>query len=181
MENHISKMQLMLAGSISLILPLLFFFGSASSQNLFEEEFKVTKVFDGDTFEAVSSANKIRVRLAGIDAPETAKQQIPAQPYSRKSKEYLEKAVLNKTVQIKGYGRDQYDRQLAEVFVSGRNISIELLESGLAEVYRGKLPEALNAQAYRQAEMNARNSRKGSWSLGDSYVSPKTWRKLHNF
>ncbi len=170
----------MLAVSI-LILPLLFFFGAVFSQNLSDEEFKVTKVFDGDTFEAASSANKIRVRLAGIDAPETAKAQIPAQPYSRKSKEYLEKALLNKTVRIKGYGTDQYNRQLAEVFVSGRNISLELLESGLAEVYHGKLPEALDAQAYRQAETNARNSRKGLWSLGDSYVSPKTWRKLHNF
>ncbi len=181
MKNQISKAQVMLAGSISLILLLLFFFGAAFPQNSDAEEFKVTKVFDGDTFEAVNSAHKIRVRLAGIDAPETAKRQSPAQPYSRKSKEYLENAVLNRTVQIKGYGMDQYNRQLAEVFVSGKNINIGLLEAGLAEVYQGKLPEALDAQAYRQAEMNARNSRKGIWGIGNSYVSPKTWRKLHNF
>jgi len=36
------------------------------------DQFKVVRVSDGDTINAVSDENKIKVRLVGIDAPEPA-------------------------------------------------------------------------------------------------------------
>ena len=146
------------------------------------EKFKVIKVYDGDTFMAEGQNIKIMARLVGIDAPETAnkRKQKPEQPYSQKAKKYLAKILLNKTVQIKSYGIEPYNRQLTEVFVDNRNVNLELLRSGFAEVYNGKLPEDFDVAPYREAEMKARKSQKGIWSLGSKHVSPDKWRKMYN-
>ncbi|RJO61703.1 hypothetical protein C4544_02005 [candidate division WS5 bacterium] len=94
------------------------------------------------------------------------------------SKKYLADMVLNKTVEIKGYGTDQYNRQLAVVFVDGKNVNLELLKVGLAEVYRGKHPRGLEIEPYEKAETEAKNAMKGIWSLCKAMqISPKDWRK----
>ncbi|OQY59236.1 MAG: hypothetical protein B6245_07735 [Desulfobacteraceae bacterium 4572_88] len=146
-----------------------------------DDSLNVIKVFDGDTFMAKYSGIKIKVRLIGIDAPETASKRkgMFAQPYSRKSKEFLENAVTGNPVQIRSYGTDHYNRQLAEVFFGDRNINLELVGAGLAEVYQGKMEKGFDVNPYRQAETKARSSRTGMWSLGDRYISPKKWRKMH--
>ena len=44
-------------------------------------EFKVTRVYDGDTLKAAGHDIEIKVRLVGIDAPETSrKKREPGQP-----------------------------------------------------------------------------------------------------
>jgi endonuclease YncB( thermonuclease family) len=45
---------------------------------------------------------------------------------------------LNKTVEIKGYGLDRYNRIFGVVYYYGMDINLELIKAGLAEVYRGK-------------------------------------------
>ena len=98
-----------------LILPIVSFAG----------EFKVVRVYDGDTFKAIGHDTEIKVRLVGIDAPETKKgKRESGQPFSQESKKYLAGMVLNKTVEIKGYGTDQYNRQLAVIFVDGKNVNL---------------------------------------------------------
>ena len=53
------------------------------------EQYKCTRVADGDTITVVSNGSKLRIRLVGIDAPELSKKRhLPAQPFSQKSKEW---------------------------------------------------------------------------------------------
>jgi endonuclease YncB( thermonuclease family) len=66
----------------------------------FAGQFKVTYVYDGDTLIAKGHDIEIKVGLAGIDAPETPMRE----PYAAKAKKHLAKMVLNKTVDIRGYG-----------------------------------------------------------------------------
>jgi len=87
--------------------------------------------------------------------------------------------VLNKTVDIKGYGLGRCGRILGVIYLNGKNINLEMVKGGLAEVYRGKPPRGFNIEPYRRAETEARRARRGMWSLGDKYVSPKDWRKAH--
>jgi micrococcal nuclease len=76
-------------------------------------DFKVARVYDGDTIKAEVHDIEIKVRLVGIDAPETyRKKREPGQPDSQQSKKHLAGLVLNKTVDIKGYGLDRYNRVL---------------------------------------------------------------------
>jgi endonuclease YncB( thermonuclease family) len=110
-------------------------------------QFKVVRVYDGDTLKAVGHDIEIKVRLVGIDAPETSKKKRePGQPYSQKATKYLAGIVLNKIVDIKGYGTDRYGRILSVVFVDGKNENLEMVKAGLAEVYRGNaiFPPASN-------------------------------------
>jgi endonuclease YncB( thermonuclease family) len=143
-------------------------------------EFKVTRVYDGDTIKAKGHDIEIKVRLAGIDAPETSrKKKEPGQPFSQQSKKYLAELVLNKTVDIKGYGLDGYSRILGVIYLEGKNINLEMIKEGLAEAYRGRPPHGFDPAPYRNAEREARAEKRGMWSLGDKYISPKKWRKMH--
>ena len=143
-------------------------------------QFKITRVSDGDTVKAEGHDIEIKIRLVGIDAPETSKKKRdPGQPYSQQAKEHLAGLILNKTVDIKGYGLGPYNRILGVIYLDGKNMNLEMVKAGLAEVYRGKAPHKFPLIPYWQAEKKAKNDMRGMWSLGDKYVSPKEWRETH--
>ncbi len=143
-------------------------------------QFKITRVYDGDTVKAVGHDITIKIRLVAIDAPEIShRKRKPGQPYGQRSKKYLTELVLNKTVDVKGYGLGPYNRILGVISLDGRNINLEMIKAGLAEVYRGLAPHRFDLDPYWKAEREARQAKKGMWVLGDKYVSPMEWRKLH--
>jgi len=142
-------------------------------------QFKVTRVCDGDTIVAKGDDIVIRVRLVGIDAPETSgRKREPGQPYSQQAKKYLAGLVLNKVVDIKGYGLDRYNRILGVIFLEDKNINVEMIKAGLAELYRGKPPPGLEIAPFWRAEKEAKEAKRGMWSLGDKYISPREWRRM---
>jgi len=152
----------------------------AVSANSLAGQFKVTRVTDGDTVKVTGNDEKMTIRLVGIDAPETSKKKNqPGQPFSQKSTKHLVGLVLNKSVEIKSYGTDRYGRIFGVVFVSGKDMNLEMVKAGLAEVYRGKPAEGLNLGPYWNAEAEAKKTGIGMWSLGDKYISPKEWRRMH--
>ncbi|WP_300455245.1 thermonuclease family protein [Desulfobacula sp.] len=141
--------------------------------------FRVLKIFDGDTIQVSGLDLTFTIRLVGIDSPETGFKGQASQPFSQKAKQYLKHLLDTQTVHLKSYGTGGYNRQLAEVFVGEKNINIEMLRAGLAEVYKGTPPKQLDLKGYRTAEASARRAEKGIWSQGRSYTSPKQWRKDH--
>jgi len=141
--------------------------------------FRVEKVFDGDTIKVTGFDLIFKIRLVGIDSPEIGYKGQKSQPFSQKAKLYLTSLLDNKKVAIKSYGTGGYNRQLAEVFVNNKNINIEMIKAGLAEVYKGQRPRKLDSQIYLKEESNARRAKKGMWIQGGSYKSPRQWRKEH--
>ena len=139
--------------------------------------YNVTRVFDGDTIRVKGAGGAETVRLLGIDAPETSKGHgEPGQPYSRKSQRHLAGLVLNRLVTLEVYGRDRYGRSLAVVYRDGEDINRAMLQAGLAEVYRGRTPDAFDKAPYLAVEEQARRSQTGMWRQGDAYVSPIRWK-----
>jgi len=66
---------------------------------------KVVRVLDGDTVEVLDiETNPHRVRLAGIDAPETG------QAFGAWAKRKLIELAYGRTVQVEGAKRDKYQR-----------------------------------------------------------------------
>jgi endonuclease YncB( thermonuclease family) len=51
--------------------------------------------------------------------------------------------VLNKDVEIKEYGQDRDGRTLGVVLLEGKNVNLEMIKAGYAEVYRGTPPQVL--------------------------------------
>ncbi len=140
-------------------------------------QFNVIKIFDGDTIRVEGFGLQFTIRLVGIDTPELGKKGKKGQPYSQEAKKKLIRLIDKKTISLEQYGTGGYNRVLAEIFVGATNINLEMVRSGLAEVYRGKLPNGLEANLYFQAEKLAKHSLKGIWVQGTAYESPRLWRK----
>jgi endonuclease YncB( thermonuclease family) len=139
----------------------------------------VARVADGDTVTVITpNQTKLRVRMLGIDAPETPTgTKFPGQPYGPEAEAYLKQRVEVKRVRVEIYGVDRYQRLLATIFVDGRDINLAMIAVGLAEVYQG--PESGNPYKahYQAAEHAARSARNGMWVQGDAYESPRTYCK----
>jgi micrococcal nuclease len=124
---------------------------------------KVTRVVDGDTIHVRVGTKTEKVRLLGIDAPESGA------CYSGPATQQLRRLVLNKTVRLQGdrtqAKRDRYKRLLAYVHLpNGKDAEVELLRGGFATVYvYNNRPFARLAQ-YERAEDLAANARAGAWA-----------------
>ena len=131
-------------------------------------QFTVTHIHDGDTIGVGGRGIELKVRLVGIDAPETSNgQRNVGQPYSQQAKRYLSDLVLNKSVTVDQYGFDLNNCMLGVVYVGTKNINLEMVKAGFAEVSQGQTPKGFDLGPYRQAEKKAREEGKGMWSLGE--------------
>lgn len=143
-------------------------------------ELRVVRVTSGDTLEAVADHMKITVRLVGIDAPEPGrKENVPAQSFGKTAADFLASMVFGKIITIKDYGNDPGGGIRAVVFFNGKNANLEMVKAGLAEVSRGTHPRYFNAKLYQEAQAAARNDQRGMWIQGDTYISPREWRRMH--
>lgn len=87
----------------------------------------VGRIVDGDT--AIINGNS--TRFLGINTPEKGEK------YYQEAKDALEKLILNKTVVLE-YGAektDLYGRKLAFILLDEKNINIEQVRNGFANVY----------------------------------------------
>jgi micrococcal nuclease len=122
---------------------------NGEGSNMFEYYVKeVTNVVDGDTIDVVIDLGfdisfSSRVRLAGIDTPESRTTDKVEKALGLESKEYLKKAIKGaKTVVIKTEKMDsseKYGRILGWVYLdgSGNSINNEMIEKGYAWGYLG--------------------------------------------
>lgn len=90
------------------------------------------------------------------------------QTESHRARNYLAELILDKIVDVKGYGLDQHERILGVVFLKGKNINLEMVRAGVAEVYKGNHPVGLNLEPYRKVEEEARKAKRGIWALKNS-------------
>ena len=142
-----------------------------------KRQFKVIKVYDGDSLLVQGMDLTLKIRMVGIDAPETGGSRKPGQPYSRKAHQYLSRQIKDRFVTLKSYGLGGYNRILAEVFINDINMNLEMVKAGLAEAYQGSTPETFNAAPYLAAQDQAKRRRIGMWVQGSRYKSPRQWRK----
>lgn len=97
----------------------------------------ITKITDGDTVQAVTpEGTKLKVRLYGIDAPETPKGKIPGEPFGNDSRDYLASLVSHQTVRVEIRDIDRYRRMVAILCLGDRNVNQEMIATGMAEAYR---------------------------------------------
>jgi endonuclease YncB( thermonuclease family) len=147
----------------------------------------VTKVSDGDTIHLTTPEQTIlKVRLYGIDAPETDKinnhtghVNIPGQPYGDESWKALSNKIMNKKVRVEILDIDKYRRMVGMVFLGDRNINLEMVREGYAEAFIEYLKEPYKAEFLKE-EREARLARKGIWSLSE-YERPRAFRKRLKF
>ena len=123
----------------------------------------VKSVYDGDTVMlATREQSRLKVRLYGIDAPETAKPNTPGQPFGAVSRRTLMYKIMGRQVSAEIMDTDQYQRAVAVIRYSGRDINREMVHEGMAWAYRHYLQGAY-ASEYIDSEESARSRHKGLW------------------
>lgn len=137
----------------------------------------ITKITDGDTVQAVTpEGTKLKVRLYGIDAPETAKGKIPGEPFGNDARAYLATMVNQKTVRVEIRDIDRYRRMVAILWLGEKNINLEMLSTGMAEAYCEYLKQPYRTP-FIQAEHEAKAQGKGIWSQGNTYERLSQFRR----
>ncbi len=123
----------------------------------------VRAVYDGDTILlATRNENRLKVRLYGIDAPETAKPDMPGQRFGEIAKRTLMYKIMGRRISAEIVDMDQYKRSVAVIRYEGRDINREMVAEGLAWAYRQYLLGPYVSE-YIGAENRARSMRAGLW------------------
>ena len=123
----------------------------------------VKRVVDGDT---LLLADGERVRLLGVDTPETVKPHHPVEPFGKEASAFTRKHVEGQAVRLEfdRERRDEHGRILAYVFRGDWFLNEELIRAGLSPaVTRFPYSEAMK-ERFRAAERDAWRRKVGMWS-----------------
>jgi len=108
---------------------------------------KVTKVVDGDTIDVIIDLGfdimyKSRVRLFGIDTPESRTRDLVEKKYGLMSKDFLKDKLKNAEKIVikthKGEETGKFGRILGEIFCDNVNIIQQMCDVGHAVAYYGQ-------------------------------------------
>ena len=129
--------------------------------------YNVVRVVDGDTIIVDIDGAETRVRIIGIDTPESVHPDDTLNSERGKvASDYTSALLTGKQVYLE-YGEektDKYGRTLAYVFLSDKTmIEAELLKNGMAEVMTIE-PNSKYASYFECIEDEAKRNRSGFWS-----------------
>ena len=151
LRDNLGKIPILLFLIITLLLTLAFAKDSLS----------VKRVIDGDT---LLMADGERVRLIGVDTPETKHPQKSIQYFGKEAYLFTKKMVEGKEVRLEfdWQRRDKYGRLLAYVYLTdGTFLNSEIIKQGYGFAYTRFSFKYL--EDFRTYEREARENRKGLW------------------
>jgi len=116
---------------------------------------KVVGIADGDTCTVLNSENQqIKIRLAGIDCPESS------QAFGTRAKQALSDKIFGQMVEVKEQDKDRYGRTVADLYLGARWINLEMVQNGFAWHYKAYSKDA----RLTAAEEAARLAKLGLWA-----------------
>lgn len=130
----------------------------------------VSRVVDGDTLEIVVNGEKQKIRLIGVNTPETVDPRRPVQCFGKEASVFAEKLLSGQLVRLETDSSqgdiDKYGRLLRYVYLSdGRLFNQELIASGYGIEYTYSKPYKYQIE-FREAEVRARQDKLGLWADG---------------
>jgi len=152
---------------------------SSCSSTQFDEVSQVRYIHDGDTLHLTDGR---KIRLIGINTPELARNNRPAEAYSAEAKKTLKSLFKeNKSISLV-FGKDKkdhYSRYLAHAFLADNtNVQAVLLERGLGSAIAIP-PNTRFSACYIEQERTARCNKTGLWS-NTSILKAKNLKKQHS-
>lgn len=146
------------------------------------QTFTCINVVDGDTLDLQTPDGmkaSTRVRLWGVDTPETVKRGTPPMYFGPEASAYTAGRALHRRVRIvldPDQTRDKYDRLLAYVYPDGAETMLneDILEQGFG--YADTRFPHLWRERFIQLELRARRSHRGLWKDVQPSQMPD-WRR----
>jgi micrococcal nuclease len=148
----------------------LFLLAAVAAAVLYAEDFtgRVVAITDGDTIKVMHNGAAERIRLWGIDCPESK------QAFGTRARQFAGDLAFGQTVTVKVHDTDHYGRTVAEIILpDARNLNHELVRAGLAWWYR---QYAKRDQVLPALEEQSRAARRGLWTDSQP-VPPWEWRR----
>jgi len=140
----------------------------------------VVRVVDGDTIIVRGSDKDIKVRLIGIDTPETVHPSKPVEHYGKEASRFTKNLLKGEKVYlvIDGDKIDKYGRTLAYVYRApgGLFVNAEIIRQGYGHAYT-RFPFKY-MEEFKQLERFAREAEKGLWAATAAIVTPKAEKQL---
>ncbi len=134
-----------------------------SAEDLPPGEYRVARVVDGDT---LLLENQARVRLLGVDTPETVRPDSPVEPWGPEAAAFTRSFLGKQAVRLE-FDRervDDYGRYLAYVWIGDRMLNEELLRAGLGRALLRHPYAESRKRAFRRAQQEAQSAERGIWS-----------------
>lgn len=130
------------------------------------EMYRVVRVVDGDTIAVARSGQVERVRLIGVDTPETHHPDTPRQCYGPEATRFTKHLIRDEVRLVAdplGDNRDIYERLLRYVYTpEGSHVNAEIIRNGYGFAYRHFPFE--QKQRFISLEQTARANDRGLWS-----------------
>lgn len=152
----------------TLLFTALLALGSISHASAEEWTGRVVGVTDGDTIGVMRDGNEVRVRLYGIDCPESG------QDYGSRAKQYTSEAAFGKDVRVVVRDMDRYGRTVGDVYLpDGSYLNASLISAGMAWWYKEYAPKDVKLQ---RRHLEALTRKVGLWA-DPSPIPPWDYRK----
>jgi len=111
----------------------------------------ITKIVDGDTFDCIIDLGfevllESRIRMAGIDAPESRTRDLEEKKFGLYAKEWLTNNLTSDNIIIQTEYNDEkgkFGRILGSVFVDGININETMIAENIAVKYQGQSKDSI--------------------------------------
>jgi len=132
-----------------------------------QKSYEVVRVVDGDTVDVSMDGKVERLRLIGINTPETVDPRKPVECFGKEASNKAKDILSGKKVFLENDSsqgeRDKYDRLLRYVFLEdGTSFNSLMIKEGYAYEYTYDLPYKYQAE-FKQAQKEAETSRAGLW------------------
>ncbi len=129
---------------------------------------QVVGVVDGDTVDVQINGAVERMRLIGINTPETVDPRRPVECFGKEASEHAKQLLSGQQVLVESDPsqdtRDKYGRLLVYVWLpEGRLFNLQMIVDGYAYEYTYDNPYKYQA-TFKQAEAEARSAERGLWS-----------------
>lgn len=130
--------------------------------------FKVVHVVDGDTIDVDYYGKKERIRMIGINTPESVDPRKPVECFGREAADEAKKLLSGKSVSLENdktqSDRDKYGRLLRYVMIEHDVFfNLEMIKRGLAYEYTYNAPYKYQKE-FKSAQQDARNNKRGLWA-----------------
>lgn len=132
----------------------------------------VLEVIDGDTLRVDLNGEIERVRLIGVDTPETVHPQKPVERFEKEASAFTTLLALHRVVRLEAdphSNRDKYGRLLRYVYLpDGKLLNAEIIAHGYGHAYTRFPFEKI--EEFRSLERQARQESRGLWADSETLV-----------
>jgi len=141
---------------------------ATSATSTATQSYTVTNVVDGDTIDVSINGEVKRLRLIGVDTPETKDPRKTVQCFGKEASAFTTSTLLNQSVTLEADDSqgdlDKYGRELRYVILSdGTNFNKLLIHDGYAHEYTYHTAYKYQVE-FKAAQADAESSKRGLWA-----------------